>query len=171
MKIFNKIVLIVISGLFSVVLSAQSNPLDGLIAKYADMPGFYFLDMKTNMLSSAGEENVTPAERKLISIKILSFEESSSTQFKAADIYDQFNSTIDINTYKGLVEVKSSGDKVDMMVKKDGDKLSEVIITIRENNETTFIAATGSFDLKDIAKFSDMKHCHGIETIEKLCED
>jgi hypothetical protein len=171
MKILNKIVLIVISGLFPVIISAQTNPLDGLIKKYADQPGFYFLDMKTNLFNSGNEVNATPSTGKIMSVKILAYEEGASAQYKALDIYDQFNSSIDAGTYKGLVEIKSSGDKVDMMVKKEGDKLSEVIIIIREKNEATFIAASGSFDLKDIAKFSGMKNCRGLETLEKLCKD
>jgi hypothetical protein len=171
MKIINKIILIIIGGLFPIMLFAQSNPLDGLIKKYADQPGFYFLDMKTNLFTSNKEGNASPEANNLISIKILSFEEGSSAQYKAADIYEKFNSSIDFKTYKGLVQVKSSGDKVDMMVKKDGDKLSEIIIVIQESKETTILAASGSFDLKDVAKFSEMKNCRGLETLEKLCEE
>jgi hypothetical protein len=171
MKINYKIILIMIVGLFPVLLSAQANALDGLLNKYADQPGFYFLELKTNMFSSEQETSGSPTPGKLITVKILSYEEGSSNHSNATDVYEQLRSEINTNTYKGLIEVKSSGDKIDMMVKKDGDKLSEIIIIVRESTETTVIAASGSLDLKDIAKFSEMKNCHGLETLKKLCED
>jgi hypothetical protein len=171
MKITYKIILLLITGLFPALLSAQSNALDGLLSKYADQPGFYFLELKTNMFSSEQETNGSPTPGKLITVKILSYEEGSSNQSNATDVYEQLRSEIDVNTYKGLIEVKSSGDKIDMMVKKDGVKLSEIVIIVRESTETTVIAASGSLDLKDIAKFSEMKNCHSLETLKKLCED
>lgn len=73
--------------------------------------------------------------------------------------------------YKGLVEVKSSGENINMMVKKEGDQLSEIVIIVQEKDETTFMVATGNFDLKDIAKLSELKNCKGLQTLEKLCED
>jgi hypothetical protein len=163
--------LIIAGGMIPVILSAQSNPLDGMINKYADQPGFYFLEMKTNMFSSTLDDGSSASPGKLISIKILSFEEGSSSSYKAKDIYNQLNSSIDIKAYKGIVEVKNSGDLMDMMVKKDGDKISEVIITLQEETKTTLISATGNFTLKDMAKFSGMKNCRGLETLEKLCEE
>jgi len=171
MKSIYKIIPILICAILPMVLLAQSNPLDGLMNKYSDQPGFYFLDLKTNMLSSQRDDSATVFPGKLISIKLLTFKEGAGSQYKASVIYDQFISSLDDNVYKGLVEVKSSGDKVDMMVKKDGDKLSEIIIIIRENDETTFIAASGSFDLKDLTKFGELKNCRGLETIEKLCQE
>jgi hypothetical protein len=163
--------MIFVAGLFPALISAQSNALDGLLSKYANQLGFYFLELKTNMFSSEQDSDVSASPGKLISVKILSYTEGSSNQSKAADVYEQLRSGIDVNTYKGLIEVKSSGDKIDMMVKKDGEKLSEIIIIVRKSTETTFIAASGSFDLKDIARFSEMKNCRGLETLEKLCED
>lgn len=171
MKITYKILLILIAGLFPALLSAQENTLDGLLSKYGDQPGFYFLELKTNMFSSEQETDVSPMQGKLITIKVLSYTEGSSNQSKAEEVYEHLMSGINVDSYKGLIEVKSSGDKIDMMVKKDGEKLSEIIIIVRESTETTIVAASGSFDLKDIARFSEMKNCRGLETLEKLCED
>ncbi len=33
------------------ILLAQTNPLDSYIEKYEGTPGFYYMDMKTNMFS------------------------------------------------------------------------------------------------------------------------
>ncbi len=171
MKTINKIILILISGLVTINLSAQTNPLDDMIKMYADQPGFYFMEMKTNMLSSFSKDEAAPSTGKIISIKMLTFKDEGLPQYNAEKIYEQFNSNIKSDAYRGLVTIKSSGDKVDMMVKKEGEQLSEIIVIIRERDEATFIAASGSFDLKDIAKFSELKSCNGLETLQKLCEE
>ena len=171
MKIIYKIVLMFVIGLVPIILLAQSNLLDDLMKKYANKPGFYFLDMQTNMFNSGKDENSTLSSEQTISIKILTFDEGASSQFKTLDIYEQFNSGIDVKSYKGLVEVKSSGNKVDMMIRKEGNILSDVIIIIRESNKVTFFSATGSFNLKDLLKLSAIKNCQGLEILEKLCED
>jgi len=57
------------------------------------------------------------------------------------------------------------------MVKKNGDILSEVIIMVQEDDETTLIAASGNFDLKDLAKFGNMDKCKGLKVLSELCED
>jgi hypothetical protein len=171
MKIINKIILILIGGLLTFSASAQTNPLDEMIKIYADEPGFYFMEMKTNMLSSFSKDEASHSTGKIISIKMLSFKDEGSSQYNAEKIYEQFNSSVKSDAYRGLVTIKSSGDKLEMMVKKEGVQLSEIIVIVRENKEVTFIAASGSFDLKDIAKFSELKSCSGLETLQKLCEE
>ncbi len=64
MKIRNLIALIIFTGIVPAMLMAQTNPLDGLMKQYADQPGFYFLEMKTNMFNPGNEENVSPEPAK-----------------------------------------------------------------------------------------------------------
>jgi len=105
MKIINRIILVIIGGLFQIILQAQSNPLDGMIKKYADQPGFYFLEMKTNIFSSFTNDNTAPSANKIITVKMLTYKQDSSSKYKSSEIYEQFNSNIDLGSYKGLVEV------------------------------------------------------------------
>jgi len=171
MKMKKFLALVLFTGIIPAMLTAQSNPLDGLMKRYAEQPGFYFLEMKTNMFNLGNEENVSAEPGKSISMKLLSYRAGSSSGFSPIDIYNQFTSGIDIQSYIGLVEVKNSGEKVEMMVKKEGSKINEIIILIQEKDEATIISASGSFDMKDISKLSEMKNCHAFETLNKLCEE
>jgi len=171
MKMKKFLAVVLFTGIIPAMLMAQSNPLDGLMKQYAEQPGFYFLEMKTNMFNPGNEENVSVEPGKSISMKLLSYRAGSSSGFSPIDIYNQFTSGIDIQAYIGLVEVKNSGEKVEMMVKKEGSKISEIIVMIQEKDEATIISASGSFDMKDISKLSEMKNCHALETLKKLCEE
>ena len=154
------------------ILLAQVNPLDCYIEKYEGDPGFYYMDLKTNMFNLNDEEKGTQStQNKIIDFKIVSFEKNENSKFDPTKIYNDFNKTINKDVYKGLVEVKSSGENINMMVKKEGDQLSEIVIIVQEKDETTLMVATGNFDLKDIAKLSELKNCKGLQALEKLCED
>lgn len=150
---------------------SQSNPLDALMDQYAGKDGFYFLDLKTNLMSTGEGENKKKDVDKVINLKMISFNQDENQMMKAGNLYNAFMSTIDKSKYKGLIEVKGSGDNVEMMIRQDGDQLKEIIITVQEDNEVTLIAATGNFDLKDLAHFKNMKDCQGLQVLEKLCEE
>ncbi len=153
------------------ILFAQVNPLDSYFEKYSSETGFYYLDLKTNMFQSSDDKSTNTGKDKMVSLKILSFEEGDNTKYNASKIYNDFVNSIEKANYRGLIEVKSSDENVEMMVKKEGNIIKEFIITIKEDKETTLVSATGNFDLKDLAKFSDTKNCKGLEVLKKLCEE
>ena len=152
------------------ILLAQVNPLDSYIEKYEGTPGFYYMDMKTNMFNF-DEKDSPKTENNIIDFKIVSFEKIEKAKFDPADIHDSFTKTLNANIYKGLIDVKSSGENVEMLVKKEGGQIAEIVIIVQEKDETTLMVATGNFDLKDIAKLSELKSCKGLQVLEKLCED
>ncbi|MCB2221078.1 MAG: DUF4252 domain-containing protein [Bacteroidetes bacterium] len=151
-------------------LPAQTNPLDDMIKLYKGQEGFYFLDLKTNMMN-AGDKGQTGVSDAVVNLVIISFDEKKNTSFKAENLYNQFFSTVDKAQYKGLIDIKSSGDNVEMMIKNEGERLTEVIIAVQEEDEMTIIVATGNFDLKDLARFKNMQQCHGLQVLEQLCEE
>lgn len=171
MKNIEKFSLLVLIIAIPAILSAQTNPLDSYISKYEGTPGFYYMDMKTNMFSFDEEDGSPKTESNIIDFKIVSFEKVEKARFDPSNIYDNFAKTLNPDFYKGLVDVKSSGENVEMLVKKDGNQIAEIVIIVQEKDETTLMVATGNFDLKDIAKLKNLKNCKGLEALEKLCED
>lgn len=154
------------------ILFAQNNPLDSYVSQYAGTPGFYYMDMKTNMFSfDENKEDFPRGETNVINFKIVSFEKSEKTKFNPAEIYDNFMKNLSPDIYRGLIDVKSSGEKVEMLVKKMGNQIAEIVIIVQEKDETTLMVATGNFDLKDVAKLQNLKNCKGLEALEKLCEE
>ena len=118
------------------------------------------------------EEKETQTNRTdIIDFKIVSFEKNKNSKFDPNKIYIDFNKTLKNDVYKGLVDIKSNGKNVNMVVRKEGDQITEIVIIVQEKDETTLMVAMGNFDLKDIAKLSELKNCKGLQTLEKLCED
>jgi len=172
MKTFKKIILLLSVVMLPGLIFSQSNPLDEMIAKYKDKEGFYYLELKTDMFNKhKDEENKVSQQKRVINILMLSYEEGQNTSYKAKTIYKEFSREIDKDNYIGLIEVKSSGDNVEILVKEIKDIITEVIILIKEEKEAAMIAITGNFDLKDLAKFSELKKCKGLEILGKICEE
>lgn len=171
MKNSVKIAMLVFIITIPAILFAQVNPLDSYINQYEGTPGFYYMDMKTNMFNFNEDDGSPKTSDDVIDFKVVSFEQIKNVTFDAKKIYEDFSKTMNKDVYKGLVEVKSSGENVDMLVKKQGDKISEIVVIVREKDDTTLMVATGNFDLKDIAKLSELKNCKGLQTLEKLCEN
>lgn len=164
-------VLLIIAGLlFPVFLQAQSNPLDSFHEKYIGQEGFYYLDLKTNMVMGC-DSIIRGAEDREIRVKVLSYEESEKTALSSKSLYDLFVNGIDRDSYIGLIDVKSSDENVEILVKKENKALSEFVIIVREKNELSLIAASGNFDLKDLAKLKNIQSCKGLNLIEKMCEE
>lgn len=168
MKKFYRIVLY-LSCFVPILLMAQGNPLDKLMDRYAGMKGVMFLDLKTNMVPV--KDSAASGENHVIRVKMLSVNPKLNSAVEPAAMYDEFFKQIDRKGYKGLVEVKSSGDNVEMMVKEEGGKISELIIAVKEHDETTLIAASGDFDLKELARLSQLKNCKGLQVLNSLCEE
>lgn len=158
------VLLITSTGIF-----AQTNPLDNFINEHASEKGFQFLELKTNMIPEP-EADESKGDRTIY-LKMISFREDESKNYQATDLYNDFFKKFDKDAYVGLVDIKSSGEHVEILVKKENQMVSEFIIAIREETETTLIAASGNFDLKNLANLSEFQHCRGLHVLKKLCEE
>jgi hypothetical protein len=150
---------------------SQTNPLENFMSDMKDAPGFYFMNLETNLVVSGDKEAGQTDHTKVINLKVFSFDQKENGNFSAKNIYNDFFSKVNRNDYKGLIEVKSSGDHVEMMVKEEGDRISQFIMTIREEDETTIIAASGNFDLKDLSKLGALKNSKSFEILQTLSEE
>lgn len=148
-------------------LQSQDNPLDALMEEYKGKPGIYFLDMTTNMFL----DTIEGQTGKTLHLKMISFEDGAGTSLKAKGLYDSFFDRFDREAYTGLVEIKSTDEHVEVMVKKEPEGVSEFIIAVIEEKETTFIGATGNFDLKDLANLKALQNCRGLQVMKQLCEE
>ncbi|MCF8368395.1 MAG: DUF4252 domain-containing protein [Bacteroidales bacterium] len=165
-----KIIIIgVVLAVFIQTGITQNNPLDQFMTKYASDKNYKFLELKTNMIGHSKEDNTSV--NKVLRLKMITQKESGLKGNDAVNFYDEFFKTFNKKEYVGLVEVKSSGDNIEILVKNKDNFVSEFIIAINEESETTIIAASGNFDLKDLAKLSEFQNCKGLQVLDKLCEE
>ena len=101
MKTIIKITLLAFIIAIPGILFAQINPLDNYIEKYEGTPGFYYMDMKTNMFNfDDKEEGSQETSSKIIDFKIVSFEKNENSKFNPTQIYTDFNTTLNKDVYK-----------------------------------------------------------------------
>jgi len=161
-------VLVIVSPL---ILSAQQTKVDKLFEKYSGESGFYYLNLETDMFSMIEEEDGSKTDSKIVYLKMLTFKESENASKGASKIYSEFKKAFDNDVYKGLIDVNSSGEKVDMKVKKEDGKVSEIIIVIFDKTETMLVSASGNFDFKKLATLKQIENCKRLGSLQKLCED
>ncbi len=164
-------ILLVIAIMSPLFLFSQQSGADKLFEKYSNKLGFYYLNLETNMLSTIEEGEESKNQSEIVYLRMLTFKESEDVNKEASKVYGEFLKAFDKDVYKGLIDVNSSGEKVDMMVKKDNGKVSEIIIVIFDNTETMLVSASGNFDLKKLATFKQIENCKRLGSLKQLCED
>lgn len=152
------------------VLLAQTNPLDGFLEKYSGEKGFYYLDLNTNMFSKSCEDEAQDFEKK-VNIKMLSYDETLGKGKQASDMYNVFINQFRNDDYIGLVEVRHSGENVEILVKKENKMVTEFILAMQEKESVTLVAATGNFDLKDLTKLKSLQNCKGMNILHQMCDE
>lgn len=151
-------------------LLSQMNPLDGFLKDYKGQDGVFFMDMSTNMLSACKEGEAKDVNM-VINLKILSFDKSNKSGLSAKELSEAFFSQVNRDNYIGLVEVKSPDENVEIMVKKENKSISELILVARDDSKISFIAASGNFDLKDLASLKGMQNCSSLKLLGQMCEE
>lgn len=144
----------------------QNAAINKMISDHKGEAGVWYLQLTTN-LQGQDSENVNEA----LELRLISFDQKQNASLKADNLMKNFFRSVDRSEYKGLVDVKSSGDQVEIMVKKNSDKIEEMILAVEEEDGATFISAYGNFDLKDLLKMAGDSKCKSLEVLELLCEE
>lgn len=152
------------------IMFAQANPLDGLLEQYSGEKGFYYLDLNTNMFLGSSEDESKEYYQK-VNIKMLSYEEGQGNTKEIASLHELFFNQFDNADYIGLVDVKTSEEKVEVLIKKKDKVVTEFIFLIQEKKSITLMAAAGNFDLKDLAKLKSLQNCRGFQIMQQMCDE
>jgi len=73
--------------------------------------------------------------------------------------------------YTNLMEVNESNENIKFYVKKSGPKISELLMIVKEPDETTALSITGEINLNSISKLGKTMHLEGMENLEKIEEN
>ncbi len=160
------------------MLSAQKNPMDILFEKYAGREGFTSvaiskdLFLMFNDIDTAGNQNLKDFQNivgKLDGLKILSYKPTCKDD--KFNFYDELTKTFPMAEYTNLMEVNESNENIKFYVKKSGPKISELLMIVKEPDETTALSITGEINLNSISKLGKTMHLEGMENLEKIEEN
>ncbi len=148
-------------------INAQKS-IDDLFAKYAGKDGFTTVTINGNLLklaSALGEDESDKSMPKDIStIRILSQENENAGSVD--NFYDAAIKDIDLSKYEEFMQVMEKDQKLKMLVKVEGNKITEFLL-ISGGKDNAIIQIKGSMSLDEARKFAeDAKKDHGSNVVK-----
>lgn len=157
--------------LLTLMLQAQTSPVDEMFNKYAEKEGFTVVTISSKMLSmfsnkSAEDKNTEDVISKLKSIRIISVEDSLLN--KNLNFYTELTKKLDLSVYEELMVVKEGRDITKFLIKQSGKTISELLVIQGGPGGNSLISITGNLNLKNITDISKSIDIQGLNDLDKL---
>jgi hypothetical protein len=168
-----KVFLSFITICLTMIMQAQSNPVDDMFNKYSEKPGFTVVSISSKMFSLFENKNTENKDaddviNKLKSIKILSVEDSLLN--KNLNFYNELSKKLDLSVYEELMNVKSGPDVTKFLIKQKGNVISELLVIVGGPGGNSLISIKGELNLKTISELSkdiDIQELKSLDKIDK----
>jgi hypothetical protein len=157
----------------TLLIQAQSNPVDEMFNKYSEKQGFTVVSISSKMFSmfankdteNKGTDDVI---NKLKSIKILSVEDSLLN--KNLNFYSELSRKLDLSVYEELMVVKKGPDVTKFLIRQKGEVILELLVITGGPGGNSLISIKGELNLKSISQLSkdmDIQELKSLDKIEK----
>jgi len=172
-----KIILSFIALCLTLLIKAQSNPVDEMFNRYSEKQGFTVVSISSKMFSmfankDADNKDTDDIISKLKSIKILSVEDSLLN--KNLNFYSELSRKLDLSVYEELMVVKEGPDITKFLIKQSGNTITELLVVKGGPGGNSLISIKGELNLKNISDMSkslDMQELKGLDKIQKKSPD
>ncbi|MBI9035855.1 MAG: DUF4252 domain-containing protein [Bacteroidales bacterium] len=167
------VLLSVIVALLSLpMISNAQSAMDELYEKYAGKKGFTSVNISKEMfqlfsqleVKGDGVEEARQLSDKMDGMKILTYTPSKG-EIENFDFYAEIIRIFPVKEYVELMRVKEEGEEVQILIKKDGEKIADFLLIAKEANEIVVMNITGMLTMEDINKVSSQMN---IEVMEDL---
>lgn len=157
----------------TLLMHAQTNPIDEMFNKYSEKKGFTVVTISGKMFSMFANQDKENKEAdnvisRLKSISILSVEDSLLN--KNLNFYTELSKKLDLSVYEDLMLVKEGPDITRFLIKQSGNIISELLIITGGPGGNSLISIKGDLNLKNISDLSkniDIQELRSLENIEK----
>jgi len=161
----------------TIVIQAQSNPVDEMFNKYSEKQGFTVVSISSKMFSLFANKDPENKDadnviNKLKSIKILSVEDSLLN--KNLNFYSELSKKLDLSVYEELMVIKEGPDVTKFLIKQKGNTISELLVVKGGPGGNSLISIKGELNLKNISDMSkslDMQELKSLDQIKKSPEE
>ena len=161
----------------TMMLQAQSNPVDEMFNKYSEKQGFTVVSISSKMFSLFANKDPENKDadnviNKLKSIKILSVEDSLLN--KNLNFYSELSKKLDLSVYEELMVIKEGPDITKFLIKQNGNIISELLVVKGGPGGNSLISIKGELNLKNISDMSkslDMQELKSLDKIQKKSPD
>lgn len=161
----------------TMMIQAQSNPVDEMFNKYSEKQGFTVVSISSKMFSLFANKDPENKDadnviNKLKSIKILSVEDSLLN--KNLNFYSELSKKLDLSVYEELMVIKEGPDITKFLIKQNGNIISELLVVKGGPGGNSLISIKGELNLKNISDMSkslDMQELKSLDKIQKKRPD
>jgi hypothetical protein len=168
-----KIFLSFIALCLTLMIQAQSNPVDEMFNRYSEKQGFTVVSISSKMFSlfankDADNKDADNVINRLKSIKILTVEDSLLN--KNLNFYTELSKKLDLSVYEELMVVKEGQDITKFLIKQSGNTISELLVIKGGPGGNSLISIKGELNLKtisDMSKSIDIQELKSLDKIEK----
>lgn len=154
-----KILYIIFFFIFSISFAfSQNKSVDSFFSKYSDIEGFKAVVMNdpASVLSGDEAELTKDLLKGINTIKALTYKSPG----KLSDDGKNFSSELSkFNAGEGFSEIMSLNEgrsKIKSLIKKSGDKVSEFIMIVAGESESTLIWINGDINLQNVSSIGRM---------------
>ncbi len=156
------ILLSVIVALLSLpMMTNAQSAMDKLYEKYAGKKGFTSVNISKEMFTLFSQlevegEGVDEAKQltdKLDGMKILTYERGQG-DINAKEFHAEIMRVFPVKEYVELMRVKEEDTEVQILIKKQGDKIADFLLIANETDEIVVMNITGLLTMDDINKVS-----------------
>ena len=159
-----KVMLHLILVLIPVMVMAQNKAVDRLFEKYGDKDGYTTVYLTKHMFSlfSNIETDADDPESEDI---IKTFQSIDNIRVLSSKVVEE-----GVNFYDELMVVHEKEQDTKFLIKKDGEKIKELLMIVGGKSSNALVLIAGDIDLKRMSRISKHLGIEGLENMEKIKE-
>ncbi len=155
----------------TVIINAQTGPVEDLFEKYSEKDGFTVVSISGKMFSmfadkDKGDNEAGEVINRLKSIRILSVEDSLLN--KNINFYSELSKKLDMSDYEELMVVKEGPDVTKFLIRQKGEVISELLIVTGGPGGNSLISIKGDLNLKSISELSKSVEIDELKSLDEL---
>jgi hypothetical protein len=171
MKDMKKLLLLLPAICLTLLLNAQTGPIDEMFNKYSEKEGFTVVSISSKMFSMfAGQDNKDKEAgdivNRLKSIRILTVEDSLLN--KKLNFYTELSKKLNMSDYEELMVVKEGPDVTKFLIRQKGDVISELLVVTGGPGGNSLISIKGDLNMKSISDLSKSVDIQELKTLDDL---
>ena len=147
---------------------SQTNAIQNFYSKYKDHEEITALSLSGSLIqfaaSFADDEGSQKVMDKVTHLKLL----VSDSNLVSKKDYLSFSKSLKKDAFEDLMQIKDQGSNIDIMIREQGDKITDVILLVEDHGDFVMISLEGDFKYSDLNDL-DLKF-EGSEHLKKLPE-
>ncbi len=173
-KLFVSLAMLMFS--LPMLVHAQETAMDKFYEKYAAEKGFTGVSVSPEMFEmlasmevndSTGQmEEAHQMMKQLTGLKMLSYEPQPGIE--RFPLIEKAKKALKISNYTEMMTVQDEDETIKFYVKKTGNKVSELLMTLQGDDQEVVLDIAGNIDMKSVAQLGKMMNMKGMGNLSKM---